>query len=92
MDDPLECKQAMFMSPIISNSDIEGVFDELSSKVVWDEELLQGVESHDSILKLLAHGECLIAMDDKPIAELVSFKAPIVSDSPVCFRVSLFAE
>jgi hypothetical protein len=30
----------------------------------------KGVESHDSRLKLLAHGDYLIAMDDKPIAEV----------------------
>jgi hypothetical protein len=41
MDDPLEWKQAMFMAPIMSDSDIKGVLTELSSQVVWDEELRQ---------------------------------------------------
>lgn len=55
MDNLLECKQAMFMASTMSNHDIKGVFDELSTQVVWDDELVEGVESHDNMLQLLAH-------------------------------------
>lgn len=48
------------------------------NKVVWDKELLQEVESHDSILMPVAQGECLSVMGDKPVVKLVSFKASIV--------------
>jgi hypothetical protein len=48
------------------------------NKVVWDEELLQEVDSHDSILILVVKGECLSVMGDRPVAKLVSFKASIV--------------
>jgi hypothetical protein len=41
MDDLLECKQVMFKASTMSNRDIEGVFEELSTQVV------QGIESHD---------------------------------------------
>jgi hypothetical protein len=80
MDNLLECKQAMFMASTMSNRDIKGVFDELSTQVVWDEELVEGVESHDNMLQLLAHVECRIAMDENPLAKLVSYKAPIVTN------------
>jgi len=43
-------------------------------------EFLQGEESQDSLLELLAHGECSIGMDNKPIAEPVSFKAPMAGE------------
>jgi hypothetical protein len=33
-------------------------------------ELVQEVESHDSILQLLAHVECQIAMEDNPLGLL----------------------
>jgi len=43
-------------------------------------EFLQGEESQDSLLELLAHGECSIGMDNKPIAEPVCFKAPMAGE------------
>jgi len=67
MADRMQCKQD-------ANN---GVFDELSSKVVWDDELLQGVESQDSLLDLVVHGEYSVGMDSKPMAEPISWKASV---------------
>jgi hypothetical protein len=50
------------------------------NKVMWDEELLQEVESHDSIMMPIAQGECLSVMGGKQVAKLVSFKASIVTN------------
>jgi hypothetical protein len=37
MGESLECKHVMLMTPIMSNSDVEGVLSELSRQVGWDE-------------------------------------------------------
>jgi hypothetical protein len=66
MDDLLECKQAMFKASTMPNRDVEGVIGEFCTRV----ELVQEVESHDSILQLLAHVECQIAMEDNPLGLL----------------------
>ena len=76
MADLMQCKQVAFTSPVISKSDANnGVFDELLSKVVWDDELVQGVQSHDTLLKSLAHGEFPVDVDSKPITDLVTSEA-----------------
>jgi hypothetical protein len=55
-----QCKLTVFEAPMMSKSDTHKVFDPLSSQIVWDDELLQSYESHDSLLKLMAHGECMV--------------------------------
>jgi hypothetical protein len=56
-------------------------------------QLLQEVESHDNRLKFNAHGDCLLAMDDKPITgEVFQNSAKIAQwmlQTPVYWRKGL---
>jgi hypothetical protein len=56
--------QALFKVPMTSMSDAHGVFDAISSPVLWDDELPQGLQLHNCLLKLVAQGECMVGETD----------------------------
>ncbi|KAJ1280692.1 hypothetical protein BS78_04G252000 [Paspalum vaginatum] len=48
MDEQVQHNPGIFKAPMMSASDVREVFDAILSQILWDDELLQGFESHDS--------------------------------------------
>ena len=84
-DTAAQAEQFMFKAPVASMGIAHNLFDEmLPLNVVWDEELLHDLESHDGLLEQLARSEeYLVDEERKPITELdIDYKLTHVSDAP----------
>jgi methionine aminopeptidase len=65
----------MFVSPVESEGVVqEGLGKLPSANVMWDDELLDNDESHDSLLMLIADEECLISKDTNSVVELEAMR------------------
>lgn len=54
------CKPAILEAQAWSQSDAQEVFDAIPSQILWDDEVLQGFESHVGLPKVLDHGDCWV--------------------------------
>jgi hypothetical protein len=56
-----QCEQATLEGLPWSQCDAQEVFETTHSQITWDEEQLQGEESHDGLARFSDQGECLVS-------------------------------